>query len=225
MSGITNVNAIRRNVEEILRQLPQGVTLVAAAKTRTNEEVRAAIEAGIQVVGHNYVQEAELMKAALSGVARWHLIGHLQKNKAKKAAEIFDMIETVDSFLLAAKLDRECADMGKVMPILIEINSGREAAKSGVLPEEAENLAVLITSLSHVRLMGFMTLGPFSDNPEDSRPYFKTTKEVFDALSRAGHANIDMRFLSMGMSSSWRVAIEEGANIIRIGTSIFGARS
>lgn len=224
MNEAANAEIIRRNVERILRELPEGVTLVAAAKTRTAEEVLAAIEAGVQFVGHNYVQEAQAMKASLGARARWHLIGHLQKNKAKKAAEIFDMIETVDSFDLAAKLDGECAPLGKVLPVMIEINSGREAAKSGIFPEEAESLALQIASLKNIRMTGLMTLGPFSDNPEDSRPYFKTTKETFDALKRAGHAGVDMRYLSMGMSSSWRVAIEEGANIVRIGTSIFGAR-
>ena len=223
-SGPCDAEAIGRAVREVLAELPAHVTLVAAAKMRTPEEVLAAVEAGVRFVGHNYVQEAEAMKAVIGDRVRWHFIGHLQKNKARKAASLFDMIETIDSFDLAAKLDQECAALGKVMPVLIEVNSGREPAKAGVLPEEVEALAEKISPLGHIRLMGLMTMGPFSEDPEEARPYFKTTREAFDHLARAALPNMEMKYLSMGMSVSYKVAIEEGANIVRIGTRLFGPR-
>ena len=131
---------IEENVKRIISELPAGVDLVAAAKTRTPDEIRRAVDAGIRIIGENYVLEAEEAFAALEWIARWHFIGHLQKNKVKKAMPIFDMIETVDSVKLAELIDRECAKLDKTMPVLVEVNSGREPQKSGVLPEEAERL-------------------------------------------------------------------------------------
>jgi hypothetical protein len=224
MNEESHLEVVRRAVRDILSELPPHVTLVAAAKMRTAEELLAACEAGIHVIGHNYVQDAEAMRAVLGGRARWHFIGHLQKNKAKKAAQLFDMIETMDSFELAARLDKECALIGKVLPILIEINSGRESAKAGVMPEDAEPLALRLATLEHLRLQGLMTMGPFTENPEEARPFFRVTKETFDHLIRAAIPNVEMRFLSMGMSDTYKMAIEEGANTVRIGTKLFGAR-
>ena len=129
---------IQQNVHRILDQLPQGVELVAAAKYRQPDEIREAIEAGVKMVGENYVQEAEQAFQIIGNRARWHMIGHLQRNKVKKAVMIFDMIETVDSIAIAREIDKSCAQIGKVMPVLIEINSGREKQKTGVLPEEVE---------------------------------------------------------------------------------------
>ncbi len=216
---------IKQNVSQILSELPEGVQLVAAAKTRKPEEILEAIEAGIKIVGENYVQEAERAYELIANKAKWHFIGHLQKNKVKKAVKIFDMIETVDSFELANEIDKRCAQIGKVMPVLIEVNIGREAQKSGVLPENTEQLAKEISALPNIRLMGLMTMGPLSGDPEDSRPYFVAMKKLFEKMKKVELPNTEMKYLSMGMTNSYKIAPEEGANIIRIGTKIFGERN
>jgi len=216
--------AIKENVKKLLAELPAGVELVAAAKTRTADEVLAAVEAGIEIIGQNYVQEAEAVYPTVANKARWHFIGHLQKNKVKKAVAIFDMIETVDSVELAREIDKRCAQINKVMPVLVELNSGREPQKAGVLPERAEGLVKAIASLPNIRVVGLMTMGPRFGNPEDSRPYFVTTKRIFERIKALKIPNVEMRYLSMGMTNSYRVALEEGANLVRIGTRIFGER-
>jgi len=215
---------IKDNVAAILRELPPGVELVVAAKTRTAAEILEAIEAGVGIIGENYVQEAADVFPAIGGRARWHFIGHLQTNKVKKAVEIFDLIETVDSIGLGREIDKRSAAAGKTMDILVEVNSGSEPQKAGVLPEEAEPLVRSLAALPHLRVRGLMTMGPFEGDPEDSRPYFKETRRVWEALKIQTIAGAEMRYLSMGMSNSWRVAIEEGATMVRIGTAIFGPR-
>jgi len=217
---------IRENVERILAELPDGVTLVAAAKTRTAAEVREAIAGGVRIVGQNYVQEAREVLDALGrcGVA-WHMIGHLQRNKAKEAVRLFDMVETVDSLRLAGKIDRECAEIGRVMPILVEINSAREPQKAGVLPEETVEFVRRLATLRSIRVEGLMTMGPLAADPEEIRPFFAETKRLFDELARLALPNVRMEVLSMGMSDSYLVAIEEGATMVRIGTALFGPRA
>jgi len=219
------MSAITANVMAILAELPPGVELVAAAKTRTAAEILEAVEAGIKTIGENYVQEAAKVFPAVGRRARWHLIGHLQSNKAKRAVEIFDLVETVDSIGLGSELDKRAAAAGKTMEVLIEVNSGREPQKAGVMPDAAEALALSLAALPHLRVLGLMTMGPFEGDPEDSRPYFKETRRVFEALRSLSIPGAEMRHLSMGMSHSWRVAVEEGATIVRIGTAIFGPRS
>jgi len=216
---------IKDNVTAILRQLPPGVELVAAAKTRTAAEIIQAIEAGLKIIGENYVQEAADVFPAIGRRARWHFIGHLQTNKVKKAVEVFDLVETVDSISLGLEIDKRADAAGKTMDILVEVNSGREPQKAGVLPEEAEPLVRSLAALPHLRLLGLMTMGPFEGDPEDSRPYFKETRRVWEALKLQAIPGAEMRHLSMGMTNSWRVAIEEGANLVRIGTAIFGPRT
>ena len=215
---------IRENVKRILEELPEGVQLVGAAKTRSLEEVLEAIEAGLGIIGENYVQEAEKAFSLIGERVKWHLIGHLQRNKAKKAVKIFDMIETVDSMKLAREIDKSSLKIGKRMSILIEINSGEEDQKSGVMPEEAVGLIKEMSQLENIKIMGLMTMGPFAGDPEDSRPYFIRTREIFEQLKGMDIPNVEMRHLSMGMSNSYRVALEEGANLVRIGTNIFGER-
>jgi len=217
-------DSIAANVKRILEALPPGVILVAAAKMRTPEEVEEALRAGVTRVGHNYVQEAERMIPAIEEKARWHMIGHLQKNKVKKAVRLFDMIETVDSWSLAELIDRRCAEIGKTMPVLVEVNIGREASKTGVLPDEVDDLVRRVSDLQHLHVQGLMTMGPRFGNPEGARPYFQATKAAFDRLARANLPNVEMRYLSMGMSNSYQVAIEEGANMVRLGTVLFGER-
>ena len=213
---------IAEAVKQILATIPSGVTLVAAAKGRTVEEVEAALQAGVTHVGHNYIQEARPIIQALGDRATWHMIGHLQRNKVKLAVRVFDMIETVDSLRLAQAIERRCMLLGVKMPVLVEINSGREPSKTGVFPEEVDDLVAAIADLEHVRVMGLMTMGPRFGDPEDAQPYFRKTRAAFERLSSMNLANVTMRYLSMGMTNSYQVAIEEGANIVRIGTKIFG---
>ena len=216
---------IKHSAEKILAELPNGVELVAAAKSRTPEEILQVVQDGVKIIGENYIQEAERAHEAVGDKAEWHFIGHLQKNKVKKAVKIFDMIETVDSLEIAEEIDIRCAQIGKVMPVLIEINSGREKQKFGVFPEKAEQLITDISRLRNIRIMGLMTMGPRFGNPEDSRPYFTETKRVFERVKRLNLTNVEMRHLSMGMTNSYKIAIEEGANLVRIGTRIFGERN
>jgi len=215
---------IKENVRDILTELPDGVELVVAAKARTPEEVLEAIQSGVKIIGENYVQEGEFLYKEIDKKAKWHFIGRLQKNKVKRAVGIFDMIETVDSVELAKEIDKRCTQIGKVMPVLVEINSGREERKSGVLPENAEQLVKEISNLQHIKVMGLMTMGPRFGNPEDSRPYFVETKRLFENIKKLDLPNVEMRYLSMGMTNSYKIALEEGANMVRIGTKIFGER-
>ena len=175
-------------------------------------------------MGYNYVQEAEQMHRVIGDAVRWHLIGHLQSNKAKRAVQLFDMIETIDSWKIAKKVDRLCSEAGKIMPVLVEINSGKESNKTGVLPGDVDDFVRKISDLPNLRIQGLMTMGPRFGNPEDSRPYFISTEAAFDLLSEAEIPNVEMKYLSMGMSNSYEIAIEEGANIVRIGTLLFGGR-
>ncbi len=219
-SGLT-----KQNIAKLLTELPDGVEVVAAAKTRTPGEVLEAVQAGIQIIGENYVKEAKEAYELVGRRAQWHFIGTLQKhNIRRKALEIFDMVESVDSLEIAREIDRRCAQIGKIMPILIEVNSGREPQKSGVLPEAAEQLVEQISGLKNIKAMGFMTMGPRFGNPEYSRPYFVETRRIFEEIKGLKLPNVEMRYLSMGMTNSYKVALEEGANIIRIGTRIFGER-
>jgi PLP dependent protein len=217
-------NAIKRNVESLLQEMPPGVELVAAAKTRTAEEVRQAVEAGVRVIGENYVQEAADLASELPAGIKMHFIGHLQKNKVKKAVEVFDLIETVDSIGLAKEIDKRSRAISKLMPVFIEVNSAGESQKHGVLPDEVEGLIRQASILEGIKIMGLMTMGPFVLDPEKIRPYFSLTKELFDNLAAKKIPSVEMSRLSMGMSDSYRVAIEEGANLVRVGTGIFGSR-
>lgn len=219
---------IAGRVEQLLASLPPGVTLVAAAKGRTAAEVAAAVAAGIRHVGHNYVQEARAMRQLIDAQPigaqiTWHMIGHLQRNKAALAVELFHMIQTVDSLRLANELERRCSALDRVMPVLIEVNSGRESAKAGALPEEVEALAEGLTELPHLQLRGLMTMGPLIEDREQLRACFRLTRETLEHLEQRGLVS-PPAILSMGMSDSYQLAIEEGANMVRLGTQIFGPR-
>ena len=222
--GMDSIDQIKRNAADVLHELPVGVTLVAAAKTRTLDEIAAAYEAGIRVFGHNYVQEAQAMIAGVDFKAEWHMIGHLQRNKAGQAVQLFNMLETLDSTRLANEIEMRCAQADKVMPVLVEINSGLEESKSGVHPEGVDELVEVVSQCKHLKLMGLMTMGQFSGDPELSRPSFKLTRQIFERLKAKKQPGIEMRYLSMGMSHSYHLALEEGANMVRIGTRIFGPR-
>lgn len=220
--------AIKDNVKKLLNEIGEGIILEAAAKTRKAEEIDEAIEAGIRVIGENYVSELKKVYPLVKNSAEWHFIGSTKTQKhdllKRRVLEIVDMIETVDDFDFAYELNKRCEDLGKVMPILIEVNSAKESQKSGVYPEDVVDLVKKIAKLSHVRVVGLMTMGPNVENPEKIRPYFRLTKKLFDDIKGMKIENVEMEYLSMGMSDTYRIAIEEGANIVRVGTAIFGPR-
>lgn len=215
------MSTIEQNVRRILSQLPGGVQLVVAAKSRTSEAILEAVNAGIKIIGENYVQDAERVYAAVGDKVKWHFIGHLQHNKVKKAVGLFDVIETVDSIEIAREVDRRCAQIGRTIQVLIEVNSGREKQKTGVFPEDVKALIKEISVLPNIRVVGLMTIGPLLDNPEEARPYFAATRKLFEMIKCLHLSHVEMKYLSMGMTHSYQVAIEEGANIVRLGRKIF----
>ncbi len=213
--------SVAGNIHRLLAELPPGVELVAAVKGRSAADITAAIDAGVEAIGENYIQEAEEHAASVPRRVSRHFIGGLQRNKVKIAARLFDMIETVDSLPLAQALDRQCAALGKVMPVLIEINSGCEPQKSGVLPENAGALLGQMACLNSIHIMGLMTMGPRTGDPEQARPYFTAPRRLFEEFSRLKLPGMSMKYLSMGMTNSYLVAIQEGANMVRLGSKIF----
>lgn len=215
---------IKKNISRIFAELPDDVQIVAACKMRTPEEIQEAVDAGIGIIGENYIQEAEEAYQKVTGDIKWHLIGHLQKNKISRAVKICDMIESLDSLKLARGIDSQCAKLNKVMDCLVEVNSAREENKYGIMPEKVEEFTEKASEFENIRILGLMTMGPLLDEPEEYRPYFKITRKIFEDLKRKNSPGYSMEYLSMGMSSSYKVAIEEGANIVRIGTDIFGLR-
>ena len=219
---------IKEKVRELFSKIPSYVEVVAATKKRMPQEIKEAIEAGIKIIGENYVQEAEKKREILSDLkVSWHLIGHLQKNKVKKAVRIFDVIQTLDSIKLIELINRECEKLNKVMPVMIEVNIASEPQKSGILPSSIFNFVdeFLKKEFRYVKLIGLMTMGPFLEDKEKLRSYFKRTRDIFEEVRNKYKELDEWRYLSMGMSDSFSIAIEEGANMIRIGTFIFGARN
>ena len=212
---------VSANVKKIIATVPANVDVVVATKGRSIPQIQEVIAAGITIIGENYVQEAEEKFAVIGNNVAWHLLGHLQKNKVKRAVKLFDVIQTIDSFEIAALIDKECSKISKVMPVLIEVNSGREQQKSGVFPEEVTQLIERLFTLRHIAVTGLMTMGPLLDDAECIRPYFQATKRLFDALGVTYKDRLDWKHLSMGMSLSYTVAIQEGATMVRLGTIIF----
>jgi pyridoxal phosphate enzyme (YggS family) len=192
-------------------------------KTRTAAEIEEAIGAGVKIIGENYVQEADKIIPMIESKCEWHFIGSIQENKINKMLHLFDMIETIGTFEVAKAIDSKCKVFGRNIDVLIEVNSGRESQKSGVMPENLNEIVKKISTLTNLKIMGLMTMGP-AVSPEELRPYFKLTKNLFDELKKMNLPNADMKILSMGMSDSYVIAIEEGANLVRIGTKIFGPR-
>lgn len=216
---------IKDNVQKILQELPRGVELVAVIKGRTIEDILSAIDAGVKILGVNYVKDVRNLFPIINKKVSWHYIGipRIEKHDLfrRRFLEIFDMIETIDSLELALELDKRCASIDKVMPILIEVNIAREPQKSGLDPDIVEDTIRAISQLRYVRVMGLMTMGPVVNDPEELRPYFKEMKNLFDQIKNLQIPNTEIKYLSMGMSDSYKVAIEEGANIVRIGTKLF----
>lgn len=205
-------------------RLPGSITLVAVSKTVSKEVVAAAAAAGQRVFGENRVQEA-LGKAESCGPGiAWHLIGHLQRNKAKAAARLFDVVESLDSPGLAAELDRRAGEEGKRLRVLVQVKMAEEATKSGVEHNEAPSLIETVTRLPNLELVGLMTIPPPPGKPEDSRPWFARLRRLRDFWDGTCCPRGTLRELSMGMSEDYEVAIEEGATIVRVGSAIFGPR-
>jgi pyridoxal phosphate enzyme (YggS family) len=227
--------SVSANYARIRQQVPDYVTILVSCKAGVAREIEEVINAGATDIGENYVQEAAQMYSTLQKKAakvRWHMIGHLQTNKINKALTIFDVIQTVDSLEKAAAIDRRVEKARKkIIPVYIEINIGSEFSKAGIKPAEhepfgeyMEKLAGDISALGHLRLEGLMTMGPRSGNPGDVRPYFRRTRKIFESIKELDLPNVNMKYLSMGMTNSYKVAIEEGSNMVRIGTGIFGKR-
>ena len=202
----------------------EDIKLVAVTKTVEVERIKEAINCGIKIIGENRVQEAESKFSQVTEKVEKHLVGHLQTNKAKKAVELFDFIQSVDGVRIAQEISRRASRMGRVMEILVEMNTSGEKTKFGIDPDQASAFVKSISNLEGIRIKGLMTIGIFSDDPEDTRPCFKRLKAIFDQLKSEDIPNVEMKYLSMGMTNSYRIALEEGANLVRIGTKIFGQR-
>ncbi len=218
------LSRVRARIEAAARRAgrdPDLVTLIGVTKTVDAARVKEAVRAGLRDVGENRVQEAESKRAALEGLdVRWHLIGHLQSNKASRAAGLFDCIHSVDRDDLAARLDRAAAG-GAPLPVLVQVDLGREPTKHGVVEQELAALVDRLRRLSHLKLSGLMTIPPEADDPEASRPYFRRLRELRDGLRAAAG---DLPDLSMGMTGDFEVAVEEGATLVRVGRALFGER-
>ena len=200
------------------------VELIAVTKNHPVEAMQAAIDAGIMNIGENRVQEALDKAQTLEREVKWHLIGHLQRNKVKHAVRQFDLIHSVDSVRLAQEIDKAAEKFGKVQNILVQVNLAREESKSGVYREELDDVLAEIEVLRAIRLQGFMCIAPNYDNEEKCRPLFREMYELFQEAKEKEPPKADIRYLSMGMTHDYTVAVEEGANLVRVGTAIFGAR-
>ena len=232
MSVTDNIAEVRQRIAAATQRAgrnPNEISLIAVSKTFPSGHIREAYNAGVRLFGENRVQEFAGKIAELGDLkdAEWHLIGHLQTNKAAKAAELFSTVDSVDSLRLAQKLNSAAESLGKRLPILIEINIGGEAAKSGITPEskELEELLLAAPQLEHLEFRGLMAIPPFADDPRQSRPHFRKLRELRDQIAARKLRVISMKVLSMGMSHDFEVAIEEGSTCVRVGTAIFGARS
>lgn len=205
---------------------PKSVRLVVVSKRFPASAAAAAFSAGAIDLGENYVQEARDKAAELADLpVRWHLIGHLQKNKAKYVPGLFHMVHTVDSAKLAAELEKQCARTGAKLSVLLQVNVGGEAQKSGAAPGAVEDLAAEVAQYPHLGVRGLMCMPPFFDAPDRSRPFFAQLRRLAEDVRAAGIANVSMDELSMGMSGDFEAAILEGATLVRVGTAIFGERT
>jgi pyridoxal phosphate enzyme (YggS family) len=231
MSVAENIAAVRERIDQAARRVgrnPEEITLMAVSKTFPPQPIREAYKAGLRVFGENRVQEFTGKSDALRDLAgaEWHLIGHLQSNKANKAAELFSAVDSIDSVKLAEKLNAAAERLGKTLSVLIEVNVGGEEAKSGIDPQSHELDAILesASQFHNLNIRGLMTIPPFTDDPEGARPYFRQLRELRDRISARRLPRIEMAILSMGMSHDFEIAIAEGSTCVRVGTGIFGER-
>jgi pyridoxal phosphate enzyme (YggS family) len=232
MSISENVVAVLGRITAAARRVGRNlddITLMAVSKTQSPERIREAYDAGLKVFGENRIQEFAGKVGALHDLhaAEWHMIGHLQTNKAAKTAELFRAVDSVDSLKLAQKLDAAARALGRKLDVLVEINGGGEAAKSGVPPDsrELEELLIAAPRLEALAFRGLMTVPPFTDDPQGARPYFRKLRELRDTIAARKLPAVAMDQLSMGMSHDFEVAIEEGSTCVRVGTAIFGQRA
>lgn len=217
-----NIGIIREKIQK--KNPSDDIRIIAVTKTHPASAVREAVEAGLQDIGENRVQEAEKKFVELEGLPiTRHLIGHLQENKANKAAGIFDMIQSLDKLDTAARLDKKMGELGRRLPVLIEINTSGDASKFGIRPEEAEDFAGRLIELPNLEVNGLMTIGPFDKPMDETRMCFKKLYRIRERL-RTVYKNTGWKYLSMGMSDDYETAIEEGSNMVRLGTVIFGKR-
>ncbi len=220
----------RRIVDSIVRAATKSrrdageVKLLAASKSQSVELIRAAVGAGIVLIGENYVQEAARKKPLITDPLEWHMIGHLQRNKVKLAVELFDVFESLDNVALARELDKEGQKRNKTIRVFVEVNLAEEQSKTGVGEDKAASLVRQIVSLSNLHVEGLMSVPPYKENPEAARPYFRRLRQLREKLTEIQAPNLELRELSMGMSHDYAVAVEEGATIVRIGTALFGPR-
>ncbi len=223
-----NIESIKQRIQTAAEQCGRRaaeVRLVAVSKTIPADRVAAAVAAGISTLGENYIQEARDKIEALAHLdVAWHFIGHLQRNKAKYAVRLFDLIHSVDSIRLAREIDKQAAKQGKQQAILIQVNTGKEATKSGIYAEDALALARETARMEHIAVQGLMTLPPYFNAPEKVRPYFRALRELRTRIQEAAIPGLSMAELSMGMTGDFETAIAEGATMVRIGTAIFGER-
>lgn len=221
---MSRTGEIAQSYRRIRNELPDGVTIVAAAKTRSADEIREVIDAGASVIGENYVQEGRDVRRELGEMARtvrWDMIGHLQSNKINDALRHFDLVQTVDRMKVARGINKR---VNEEFPVYVQVNIGEESTKYGVMPDEAEELVQEVARMDNLCVKGLMTMEPYFDDPEKARPYFRRMKELYDCLRDRNIPGLDLDVLSMGMTNSFRVAVDEGANMVRIGTAIFGPR-
>ena len=227
MSSISdNLKRVREQIATAAVQSGRSdneIHLVAVTKTVGVEVIREAILCGATIIGESRVQDAAVKHHQVSETASWHLVGHLQRNKVKKALEIFDLIHSVDSFRLAEEISRRSQELNRQTSVLIQVNTSGEESKFGLPPEEAIPFLESISSLQGMRVLGLMTIGIFSPDAEQVRPCFVKLREVFEQAKGLRISNVEMRFLSMGMTNDYPAAIQEGANMVRIGTAIFHA--
>jgi PLP dependent protein len=228
MSIAENLNKVMSRIAyaaQRARRDPASIKLIVVTKTIDVVRMREVVAAGAVILGENRVQEAKEKFEHLGPLVGWHLIGHLQTNKAKYAVRLFDLIHSVDSLELAQEIDRQAAKIRKIQPILIEVNISGEASKAGIAPEDAATLIKKAAVLKNISIKGCMTIPPYSDNPEDARPFFKKLHELSAQIEKENIPGVSWEELSMGMSGDFEVAVEEGATMVRVGTAIFGARN
>ncbi len=227
MSILDNFKAIIDRIAAAAQRAgrdPSSVQLIAVTKTVDIKRIREAVAAGASVLGENRVQEAREKIEQLGPLASWHLIGHLQSNKAKYAVKLFELIHSIDSFELAQEVDKQAEKIGKIQDVLIEVNISGETSKAGIPVDNAANLVRKTAALKNIFIKGLMTMPPFFKNPEEARPYFKKLRDLSIQINHDKIPNVSMEELSMGMSGDFEVAVEEGATMVRVGTAIFGGR-
>ena len=216
-------NDIKNACEKVNRD-PKDITLIAVTKTLGTDIINEALETGVKNIGENKVQEIMEKYDKIEYAPNWHLIGHLQTNKVKYIIDKVDLIHSLDSLKLAKEIDKRARNTNRIMDVLIQINIANEETKFGLSYNELDNFIREIATYENIRVQGLMAIVPYVINPEEVRPYFRKMKEIFDGLENSPYENINMKYLSMGMTNDYQVAIEEGSNMVRIGTGIFGER-